>query len=155
MIGFWRDFVLSFIGVLVLTIFVNNWQNFCWHILFLFYLDWSWTFSKDDFSESSEVSTYLDGISSVDTSQSNLTETAPTSQVPEVVVTSEFANYRPNSPHRKLAATFSAPPTFNSSQFASSSNFGPGQPLFSDAADVESGRNSSEPKVDSMLPKSW
>ena len=73
--------------------------------------------TQDDFSESSEVSTYLDGVSSAETSQSNLTETTH-GGIPEVVVTSEFACYRPHSPHKKLAATFSAPPTFSHRQFA-------------------------------------
>ena len=78
---------------------------------------------QDDFSESSEVSTYLDGISSVETSLSNLTETkltgsavpsgsAAVANIPEVVVTQEFVSYRPASPHQKLAATYSAPPAF-------------------------------------------
>jgi len=84
-------------------------------------------FLQDDFSESSEVSTYLDGISSVETSQSNLTETqlagsavpsgsagaAIGANIPEVVVTQEFVTgYGSQSPHQKLIATYSAPPTF-------------------------------------------
>ena len=72
---------------------------------------------QDDFSESSEVSTYLEGVSSPETSHTNLTEL---SRVPEVIVTQEFAQPNVSSPHRKLAATFSAPPTFPTTYLASS-----------------------------------
>jgi len=71
---------------------------------------------KDDFSESSEVSTYLEGVSSPETSHTNLTDL---SRVPEVIVTQEFATPNFSSPHRKLAATFSAPPTFPTTYLAS------------------------------------
>ena len=71
---------------------------------------------QDDFSESSEVSTYLEGVSSPETSHTNLTDL---SRVPDVIVTQEFASPNFSSPHRKLAATFSAPPTFPTTYLAS------------------------------------
>ena len=63
------------------------------------------------------MSAYLEEAPSVQTSQTNLTETVGEGAlghhtVPEVFVTSEFATKNYSSPHRKLAATFSAPPTF-------------------------------------------
>ena len=91
----------------------------------------------DDFSESSEVSTYLEGVSSEDTSHSLLTsaDLTPSSApppphgphhhppphpapIPCVVVTSatqdSMATAASSSSlrHQRLAATFSAPPTF-------------------------------------------
>ena len=74
------------------------------------------THLQDDFSESSEVSTYLEEVSSPETSHTNLTDL---SRVPEVIVTQEFATPNFSSPHRKLAATFSAPPTFPTTYLAS------------------------------------
>ena len=80
----------------------------------------------DDFSESSEVSTYLDGVSSEDTSHSLLTSADLTpsaaappphpAPIPCVVVTSatqdSMATAASSLRHQRLAATFSAPPTF-------------------------------------------
>ena len=62
---------------------------------------------RDDLSMSSDLTIYLDN--SMDTDATNLTETAaiPASAGPEIVITSS-----PPVLHRRLTATYSAPPNF-------------------------------------------
>ena len=102
---------------------------------------------QDDFSESSEVSTYLEGLSSAETSQSNLTETAPTvSLPPELLVTDLTGLSEVSSPHQRLAATRSAPPSFPPAPHF------PAPPPARPAPDSQNtGGSPAGPKVDKLL----
>ena len=73
-------------------------QSFNLEIIHIIQVIYRGQFPKDDFSESSEVSTYIEELSNEDTSLENLQ-----------TVTTDLEE----STHQKLVATISAPPTFS------------------------------------------
>ena len=73
-------------------------QSFNLEIIHIIQVIYRGQFPKDDFSESSEVSTYIEELSNEDTSLENLQ-----------TVTTDLEE----STHQKLVATISAPPSFS------------------------------------------
>ena len=73
-------------------------QSFNLEIIHIIQVIYRGQFPKDDFSESSEVSTYIEELSNEDSSLENLQ-----------TVTTDLEEFT----HQKLVATISAPPSFS------------------------------------------